>query len=625
MLYIHRLVLVGVFSLPLLAACGSSSVGSESGAIAAPLAAGTPTAPPTQPPKASSGGGGPAGTEDSVTATASAAGTLFVTVGASQAVSVAFTSSDGLPITGFAVSGSLGSLPAGWTGPSGFSCAAVGPGSGCVLSLTYTPTAVGSGTLTLNCVFVANSGLPRTPGPCLSLNFAAIAPNNIAAYAAPSGEIDAMVGSAKQTVVVNFTTDDGNAATGLTLTTNLASLPAGWSSAAPSLSCALVSTGSGCQLHLVFAPAAAASGTLTLNYAYTDSSGASRTGALNIPYATTAHGTVVATASPTGEVNAVAMTGSRSVSVTFNTNDGGVAPGLSADVAHLPPGWSSNPAFSCAGVSTGNGCQLQLTYAPTMLGGGVLTLPYVYTDAAGATDGGLLNIPYAATTDDNVVGTVSPSGQITAIEGAPAQPVTLIFTTDDNRLATALQITSSLTGLPAGWSSAAGTFACSALSSGTGCELTLMYAPAALDDGTLSLSYAYLNNAGESKTGSVTIPYRTTTNDNVVATANPNGLSVATGSSNSVAITFTTDDGQPATALSADLSALPADWSSGSNSFACAAVSSGTGCRLSLTYAPTAAANATLSVGFSYTNDSGVMKTGTASIAYVAAAPPPGP
>jgi hypothetical protein len=622
MLQVHRLLLLGVFSLPQLVACGSSSVGSETGAIATPVAAGTPTAP-TQPPKASPGSGGPAGTEDSVTATASAAGTVSVAVGASQAVSVAFTSSDRLPITGFAVSGSLGSLPAGWTGPGSFTCGAVGPGSGCVLSLTYAPTAIDSGSLTLNCVFVANSGLPRTPGPCLTLKFAAIAPNNIAGYAAPSGEIDAIVGSAKQSVVVNFTTDDGNAATALVLTTNLGALPPGWSSTAPTFSCALVSTGSGCQLHLVFAPTAAASGTLTLNYGYTDSSGASRTGALNIPYATSAHGTVVATASPTGEVNAVAMTGSQSVSVTFNTDDGGVAPGLSADLTHLPAGWSGKPAFSCAGVSTGNGCQLQLTYAPTMLGGGVLTLPYAYTDATGATNGGLLNIPYAATTDDNVVGMVSPSGQITAIEGAPAQPITLIFTTDDSRLATALQITSSLAALPAGWSSAAGTFACGSLSSGTECELTLMYAPAALDDGTLSLSYAYVNNAGESKTGSVVIPYRTTTNDNVVATASPNALSVVTGTSNPVAITFTTDDGQSASALSADLSALPADWSSGSNSFTCVSVSTGTGCQLSLTYAPTGAANSTLSVGFSYTNDSGVVKTGTASIAYVAVAPPP--
>jgi hypothetical protein len=265
MLRVHRLLLLGAASLPLVSACGSSSVGTESGTIAPPTPSGVTTTPPVLPPKAGPGGGGPTGSEDSATATSSVAGTMAVTVGASQTVSVVFTSSDALAITGFAVSGSLGSLPAGWSGPGTFSCAAVGPGSGCVMALTYAPTAIDSGTLTLNCVYIANSGLARTPGPCFTLTYAAVAPNNVAAYAAPTGEIDAIAGSAKQTVTVNFTTDDGNAATGFTLTSNLASLPSGWSSSASSLTCPVVSTGSGCQLSLVFAPTTAAAGTLTLN------------------------------------------------------------------------------------------------------------------------------------------------------------------------------------------------------------------------------------------------------------------------------------------------------------------------------------------------------------------------
>ena len=66
-------------------------------------------------------------------------------VGASQTISITFTSADGLPISGFSVYGSLGALPAGWTAPSSLTCANVGPGSGCVLTLTYTPTVVESG------------------------------------------------------------------------------------------------------------------------------------------------------------------------------------------------------------------------------------------------------------------------------------------------------------------------------------------------------------------------------------------------------------------------------------------------------------------------------------------------
>ena len=73
----------------------------------------------------------------------------------------------------------------------------------------------------------------------------------------------------------------------------------------------------------------------------------------------------------------------------------------------------------------------------------------------------MLNIAYAATTNDNVVGTASPAGQVNAIVGSGTQPVTVAFSTDDGRAATALQLTSDLSALPAGWSSAAGSFGCS--------------------------------------------------------------------------------------------------------------------------------------------------------------------
>jgi hypothetical protein len=627
MLQRHRLVLVGVFSLQLLSACGSSSVGTESGTIAPPMGVGAPPMGPVTPPKAAPVGGGVNGSDNAVSATASVAGTLSVAVGATQTVSVSFTSTDGLPMSGFAVSGSLGTLPPGWSGPSTFTCAAVGPGSGCVLDLTYAPTAAASGTLNLQCVFVDNAGLPRTPGPCLALSYAAIVPNNVVAYTTPAGEIDAANG-ARQTVSVNFTTDDGNAATNFTLTTALGALPAGWSSPSTGLACAIVSTGSGCHLPLVFAPTAAGSGTLSINYSYVDGSGAARTAAFNIPYATVAHDTVLASASPSGQITAAETTGSRSVAVTFNTNDGASAADLSliTDLTKLPAGWSStSTSFSCVSVSTGNGCQLQLTYAPMALGGGTLALRYAYNDAAGTANVGLLNVAYAATTDDNVVATASPSGQINAMLGAAAQPVTLTFATDDGRLATGLTLTGGLTALPPGWSSASGSFACSEVIGGTGCQLTLMYAPTAFDNGTLTFQYAYVNNAGKSKTATLAIPYRTTTNDSVVGTASPTALAVMTGSSNAVMVTFTTNDGNLAGPLSADLSALPAEWSSASNTLSCASVSSGASCQVSLTYAPTVAANSSLSFGFSYTNAAGTQQTGTVSIPYVATVPPPPP
>jgi hypothetical protein len=595
-------------------------MGSESGTIQPTGTGGTmPTAPVT-PPKAGPVGGGVAGTDNTVSATASV-GSVSVAVGASQTISISFTSADALPLTGFSVYGSLGALPADWNAPSSLTCANVGPGSGCVLTLTFAPKAIESGTLTLDCVYVDNAGLPRTPGPCLTLTYASTASNNVVASVSPSGEVDAAIGGGKQSVTVTFTTDDGNAATALSVTGLAASLPAGWSSTAAGLSCAVVSTGSGCQLPLSFSPTAAGSGTLTLDYNYVDGTGAARSGALNIPYATTTNGTVTTSVSPTGEVNATNMGGTQSVAVTFTT-ESGTAAGLSVltDLTKLPPGWSSSAnTFGCGSVSTGNGCQLQLKYAPTALTSGTLSLRYGYTDASGTPNFGVVNIPYAATTNDNVIGTAAPSGQITAMLGSPGQPISITFTTDDGRLATALQVTSGLATLPPGWSASAGAFSCNVVTGGATCQLMLTYAPTGVDNGTLNLGYAYVNNAGESKSGTIGVPYQTTTNDNVVGTANPTMLAAVTGSSNPVTVTFTTDDGNFAGTLAADLSALPLGWTAPVSSLTCASVSVGSACQVVLTYAPTAAASGTLAFGFSYVNSAGTAKTGTVSIPYTAA------
>jgi hypothetical protein len=276
--------------------------------------------------------------------------------------------------------------------------------------------------------------------------------------------------------------------------------------------------------------------------------------------------------------------------------------------------------FSCSSVSTGNGCQLHLKYAPATLAGGTLTLTYAYDDDVGTQHSGTMNLEYAATTNDNGVATPSPSGQINAVVGMGSQSLAVTFTTDDGRPATALQLTSDLTALPAGWSSLDNSFACSGLSSGNGCQLKLTYAPDAAGTGTLVLRYSYLNNAGEAKTGSVSIPYRATTDNTVIGTPNQNSLAVAVGSSTPVTVTFTTDDGNPASALSvtSGLTSLPAGWSSPSTGFSCASVSVGSGCQLALRFAPASPASGTLTLGFSYTNNSGIVKSGTVTLAYTA-------
>ena len=619
-------MLAGICSLLLLSGCGVSSSGSSFGSGGSPSIGGnTGGGAPTGP----GGGGGPTGSNDSIVATPSDSA-VSVAVGATQTVSITFTSNDGNAISGFAITGTLATLPAGWSGPGSYSCASVSTGSACVLNLTYAPTVVDSGTLTINYVFVDNATTPTTGGS-VTITYAATTYNNVIATASPSGQINGVVGGGNQSVSVSFTTDDGNAATSLSLTTSLAALPPGWSSTAASFSCAIVSTGSGCQLPLTFTPTAGAGGTLALTYGYTDDSGASRTGVLNIPYSTVANNSVVATASPSGEIVAVEATGSQAVAVTFNTDDGQPATAfyLTSDLTALPAGWSSaSKTLSCSNVSTGNGCQLQLTYAPTALTSGTLTLNYAYTNAAGTASTGSLNVTYAATTNDNAVATVSPTGQINAVLGQGSQPVSVTFTTDDGRPATALQLTSSLSALPAGalpagWSSTATTFSCSGFSSGNGCQLPLTYAPTSPGSGTLLLNYTYLNNAGESKTGAVSIAYRATANNTIVGTPSQTSLAVVTGSITPITVTFTTNDGNPATGLllTSSLTTLPGGWSSTAGSFSCSSVSTGTTCQLSLTYAPTiptTLASNTLSLTYSYNNNSGTPETGTVSIPYVA-------
>ncbi len=102
---------------------------------------------------------------------------------------------------------------------------------------------------------------------------------------------------------------------------------------------------------MTYAPQVVGSGTLTLNYGYTDDAGAAKTGSTNITYAATIHDNVVATAAPTGQINALVGNGSQAVTLTFTTDDGQAASGLtlSSLLSALPAGWTStSTSFACA-------------------------------------------------------------------------------------------------------------------------------------------------------------------------------------------------------------------------------------------------------------------------------------
>ncbi|MDP9065473.1 MAG: hypothetical protein M3O06_06395, partial [Pseudomonadota bacterium] len=553
---------------------------------------------------------------DNVVATSSSSGALDVVVGSNAAWNLTFTTDDGATATNLTITAGLGTLPAGWSGPTSFTCAAVSTGNGCMLNLMYRPASIDSGNLTFSYSYTNNAGTGKTGTATVS--YAATSIDHIVATPSPAGQI-AVVTGGTSTVGITFTTDDGRTATNLSITAGLGTLPVGWSGPA-TFTCASVSTGSGCLLNLTYSPSTIANGTLSLNYAYKNNAGAARTGSVSIAYAATSQNSVIATPTPAGQIVA-ALGGSQTVKVDFITDDSNPASSLAvtpANLTSLPAGWTGPSSFSCATLSTGNGCELSLTYAPAQTGSGTVTLNFGYTNNSGVAKTGTVNISYTATADNTVIGTPSPSGTINVVIGQGSRSVTVTFNSNDGNPASNLGVTSGLGTLPSGWSGPS-TFTCASVNTGNACQLSLTYNPSSAGGGTLQLNYGYNANSGTAKSGAVMIPYTATTHNNLVATPSPSASISAVVNSGSVPVTltFTTDDGNPATAIAitSGLSTLPAGWS-GPATFSCASASTGTGCQLALTYAPTVNGSGTLALGYSYSDDAGTSKTGTVNIAY---------
>ena len=197
---------------------------------------------------------------------------------------------------------------------------------------------------------------------------------------------------------------------------------------------------------------------------------------------------MVAAASPAGQINAIQKTGGQAVAVTFTTDDGRAASNLlvTSKLCRAPAGLAQRSGgFQCASVSTGNGCQLELTYAPTALASGTLTLNYVYVDDTEGAQSGTFDLPYAATTNDNVVATASPSGQINAVvrHGArkPFSVPCSRATTDDPRPHSTDQQSRRAAG---GLEQHRERPVLQRREHGSSCQFTLTYAPAAWGNGT---------------------------------------------------------------------------------------------------------------------------------------------
>jgi len=562
----------------------------------------------------------PVATPNTVIATSSVSGTVTVASGGTQTVTATFTASDSQGATRLAVTSGLGSLPFGWTAPASFSCERVGTGSGCVLNLVFAPQGATNGTLRLGYVYTDATGVGRTG--TLTFAYLSTSENNVTGTASPAGQIVARARGGDQSVTITFTTDDGRPASNLAVSTDLSALPVGWHSVMTTFACETVSVGNGCQLTLDYAPTAVNSGILTLAFKYTDNSGAEKSGSAAVSYVSSSDNNIVGAVAPSGQITAL-VGAAQAVVVTFTTDDGAPASAFSitSSVSALPSGWNSAAtSLACASVATGNGCELVLTYTPTTVAAGTLQIIYGYTNDAGIAKTGTVNIPYAASVHDNVSAMVAPSGQVNAVVGAGNQAVSVTFDTDDGAIATGLTLDTSPASLPSGWSAPAPIFTCSTVSSGNGCMLGLNYSPSAIASGTLSLGYSYTDNAGTAKTDTVSIPYATTAHDNVVGAAAPSGpIDLTTNSTETVAITFATDDGNIASGLSvtSGLSTLPTGWT-GPAAFSCSTLSTGTGCQLSLTYAPTAADSGTVTLAFGYTDNAGAAKTGSVNIAFSA-------
>jgi hypothetical protein len=333
------------------------------------------------------------------------------------------------------------------------------------------------------------------------------------------------------------------------------------------------------------------------------------------------HDMVLLTSPAAAQVVSAVVASKITVPVTFNSSDGRTITNFAlSTAAALPAGWTApQQGFACPMVSTGSSCVLNLTYQPTAYTTPkTIILDYVFVDDAGEpvtiASG---NFQYQATTNDNVIATLAPLGQINATIGMAAQTVTVTYVTDDGHPAANLSVTSPAT-LPAGWSGPTPS-TCATVSNGTACTMAYSYQPTAPGSGTLMVGFAYDNDSATAKTGTFSIPYLAIDHNTIVATPSMNPITVANGTSQAVTITFTTSDGFPASnfAVTSNLAALNTYWTSGAPSLTCATVSTGNTCSLTLTYAPTVSGDSgAQQITYSFTDNAGTANSASVNINY---------
>ncbi|CAB3771343.1 hypothetical protein [Paraburkholderia humisilvae] len=225
--------------------------------------------------------------------------------------------------------------------------------------------------------------------------------------------------------------------------------------------------------------------------------------------------------------------------------------------------------------------------------------------------------------------TVSTAIAASSLSNVPVNkstPVIVAFNPANGGSATALTVTTGLSTLPSGWSAASPSFTCATVNAANPCDLKLTYDPSTAGvSGTLTLGFTYLDSQGRQQQGSVGITYSSAAANSVATSVAPTGpVQGIVGSTSTVSVTFASGDGAPDSnvALVTAPDSLPSGWSVQGSVLPCATVTSAGSCQLQLAYAPiAAAASATLTLEFSYTDDAGAARTGSVAIAYGAVTP----
>lgn len=378
--YILARCLPSLMFTVLLAACGS---GNDSAVIPGPNPSPTPTPTPIA--------------ANTVVAYSSETAELKLYAGQSRQMTLSFRTSDGGSASELALAMPASGLPVGWRVDSQRTrCEQVDADKLCQIALTYAPAAAEpAAVVTFPYSYRNNKGDAGTG--TIAIAFRALAVNAATTALLPAGPVKGVVGKTN-TVLLGFGTNDNSPATDLHIDTDLAALPAGWTSPAAKFDCPNFGGKSVCMMALSYAPASAApAALLAIGYRYRDSSGKQQTATASIDYSATAPNTVDVSLVPAGVVRARAGT-SQQVTLTFAPSDGIAASKLILTTDTLPTGWTVKAStLPCAKVDGSGGCALTLLYTPGAdQPAGKMTIEYAYTDAAGRELAGTTEISYSS-------------------------------------------------------------------------------------------------------------------------------------------------------------------------------------------------------------------------------------